>query len=164
MEFLYKIEEKTTKLSTWFSQKPLWLSITILFIFIYIAQTPCEIISAVMKDDSLLLIKGISKISTTSKIIFACIIGPILETYLLYIFIYLINRFFTKRIIVQILIPSVIFGILHNYSWLYIISMVCVGIVFCFGFCSYYYNRNFSIAFWCVVFIHFLPNLIAITF
>lgn len=161
MRSLYNIEKRTTMLSIWFSQKPLWVSIIILFISLFIFSLSVAIISVITDNDYTHITKDIIS-DRSSEVIFSCIIAPIVETFMLYTLLYLINRFFTKSIVVQILIPFIIFGMLHNYSCLYVFNGICVGVVFCFGLYLYYHTKKFSIAFWSIVFVHSLKNLVAI--
>jgi len=151
------IDKYITNLALRFSEKPIWKSIIILFFLI----TACSLVSACfislgydMKGPNTVL----AKMSFINGFLFACILSPILETGLLYILIFLTNKYLTKSITIQIFLPAVIFGSLHTYSLLYIIYAILAGIVFCFGFCSYYYNRGFKTAFWSITLIHLLRN------
>lgn len=98
------------------------------------------------------------------SIIFTCIFIPIFETYCLqYLPIYLTNRFISKNWSLQVLISAIIFGILHHYSILYIIYAVINGLILGLGFVAYYHTRGFKVAFWSIVCVHGLRNIIAVT-
>lgn len=157
LDIIKMIDKYITNLALRFSEKPIWKSIIILFFII----TACSLVSVCF----LLLgydMKGpntfLAKMSFINGFLFACILSPILETGLLYILILLTKKYLTKSITIQIFLPGIIFGSLHTYSLLYMIYAILAGIVFCFGFCSYYYNRGFKTAFWSITLIHLLRN------
>ena len=65
------------------------------------------------------------------KLIFGCIIGPILETYVFnYLPTIILHKINIKKESFRIILPSIIFGLNHYYSFLYIIAAFFMGIIF----------------------------------
>ena len=153
---IHSLDKYITNLTLRFSKKKTWKSITILFLLLI----SCSILPAFFSSQTETngpnsFLEGMSILK---KILLACVMAPIIETEIIYILIHLINKYLTKSIAIQIIISGIIFGLLHNYSFTYIIYGSLGGLVFCFGFCSYYYNRGFKTAFWSITLIHLLRN------
>lgn len=95
--------------------------------------------------------------SKKEEFILVVIIAPILETLL---FQYL-PYFYLKKYsaIYTIIISSILFGLSHAYSIIYIIYGLTVGILFI---CAFFYSiKKYLQPFWLVAFCHFIYNLFA---
>jgi hypothetical protein len=158
---ILSLDKYISKRALKLSQKPLWKSVIILFLLLMLCVIPV-FIALLMGYD----MKGpdtyLRDYSFVQSFTIACIISPLFETGLLYLLIYIVHKYICKSMTMQILIPSVIFGLLHIYSWFYMICGMYAGIIFCYGFCAYYYNRSFKVAFWCIALVHLLHNAISI--
>jgi|LakMenE18May11ns_1017448.scaffolds.fasta_scaffold9717405_3 hypothetical protein len=95
--------------------------------------------------------------SKKEEFILVVIIAPILETllfqYIPYFYLKKYNAIYT------ILISSILFGLSHAYSIIYIIYGLTVGMLFISAF--FYSIKKYLHPFWLVVFCHFIYNLFA---
>lgn len=90
-------------------------------------------------------------------------LAPLIETLIFQAFIiYFIKRFLSKRLYIQIFLSAFIFGILHYYSLLLIISAILVGAIFSTAYILYKRKRSWEEAFIAVFLIHAVQNTISV--
>lgn len=93
-------------------------------------------------------------------IVFFGIICPLIETFISqFLIIYLVSKF-TKSISMPILISTLQFSLMHTYSMWYMITTFFIGLIFAFGFSSYYRYKGFKVAFLSIAFVHCVKNLV----
>jgi uncharacterized protein len=94
-------------------------------------------------------------------ILFASILGPIVETYLYLVLPYKLlkkSAYFNGHKYLMIIVSAVIFGISHMYSFFYVIYAFLLGVIFMFSYLvRVTSDKN---AFWLVALAHSLFNLI----
>lgn len=97
------------------------------------------------------------------RAISALTIAPFVETLIFQaLVIYLISKFLTKNLIVQVLISAVLFGVTHYYSPRYILFATLTGVVFATGYVLYLRRRSWEAAAWAIILVHALRNSIAL--
>ena len=90
-------------------------------------------------------------------------IAPFVETLIFQaLIIYLIRKFLTKNLTVQVLISAVLFGTTHNFSPRYVLFATLVGVVLAAGYVIYLRRRRWEDAAWAIILVHFLRNAIAL--
>lgn len=100
--------------------------------------------------------------SIGTQIIVASIIGPLLETFIFQYGIIEIlssNKIFKEKKIIIAIISSLLFGISHSYSYLYMFYAFIIGLFLAYSY-FVYKKKGFS-AFWIVFIIHCLRNTIS---
>ena len=82
---------------------------------------------------------------TYIRAISALTLAPLLETLIFQaLVIYLIGKFLTKNLTVQVLISAAIFGATHNFSPRYILFATLTGVVFAAGYVIYQRRRRWE--------------------
>ena len=100
---------------------------------------------------------------TYIRAISAFTLAPFVETLIFQaLVIYLISKFLTKNLIVQVLISAALFGAVHNFSPRYILFATLTGIIFAAGYVVYQRRRRWKEAAWAIIVVHALPNSIAL--
>jgi hypothetical protein len=98
-----------------------------------------------------------------NTILAATVLAPIVETLFFQSFmIYLINRFITKKILPQILISSVIFGLAHHHHVVAMLYTFIGGLIFSTGYVLYKRKTDWVVAFWYVALIHAFHNIFVV--
>ena len=150
------ISKYTTKLGT----QQLWKGTLIIFGLSLGAIPILALIGVIFDVDT--STSGPADIDSLGRIIAVSVIVPIVETLIFQqLPIVLINRFITKSLTIQILGSALFFGVAHSYHPLYIVYATIMGIIFAFGFCSYYHNKKLKYAFISVTIAHMLRNFMA---
>jgi membrane protease YdiL (CAAX protease family) len=93
--------------------------------------------------------------------VLTCIFAPILETYLFqYLIIENCYKYIKKnKVVWSILISSVVFAVLHYYSFLYIISTFLLASSYAFFYIVAKKKRGVN-AYWVIVLVHAIQNFI----
>ena len=117
-------------------------------------------------NDTLLhftIVTHISDFSKKEHFFLAIIFAPVVESYILQV---IPNRVLIKlnvyNKVLLIILPSILFGILHSYHWYYMIMMFFFGIII-----NFYYiecKELTKYAFWFVALLHALYNLYGFLF
>ncbi len=143
-----------------FSRLPIWKSILLLCIgmicgmvilgvcTIFLGEEEADVFA---KSDSFL-----------NDFIWVCVVAPIVETFIIYLMIIFLDWILPKWVLLQVIVPTVIFGLSHLQSVLYSINGLLLGFVFAFGFCAYYHYRGFATAFNSIALVHSIRNLCGI--
>ena len=95
--------------------------------------------------------------SKKEEFILVVVIAPILETFLFQYLPYLYLKKYNT--IYTIILSSILFGLSHSYSIIYIIYGLTVGMLFISAF--FYSIKKYLQPFWLVAFCHFIYNLFA---
>lgn len=91
------------------------------------------------------------------------IIAPVIETLLWQAgVIYLVDRLISKKMIIQIVISSVVFGLQHTYNVTYIVVAIYMGVTLATAFVLYERKSGWSDAYLAVVLVHALHNFITL--
>lgn len=151
MKILNKIHIFLKKLS------PFWFVITIT-LFTYICFIPFMYL---FQNYDMGNPDGITKISFIGKIVSASIFIPLVETFIFQYLIIELSRnvkLLKNNNFVVIIISAIIFGLSHNYSFLYIFYSFIIGLFLAYSYIIYK-KKNFS-PFLIVTLIHSLRNTI----
>lgn len=90
-----------------------------------------------------------------------CVIAPLLETFLFqYLLFEILKAVKIKNTFILILLPSLLFGLGHCYSWMYVLAAFITGLIFN-ALYLYCINRQLK-AFWIVALLHCMCNLLAL--
>jgi membrane protease YdiL (CAAX protease family) len=95
-------------------------------------------------------------------IISVCIVAPVIETLLCQnLLIHTVKKLSNSETL-QLIIPSIIFGLLHFDSIFTILHGFLMGLIFNFGFILYKRNKGLKQATYAIIVVHFLRNSIAV--
>lgn len=95
--------------------------------------------------------------SVSVRIIFASIVGPIIESFLIIGLINLSKKFIKSKFKYSLLV-ALIFALLHYYSLIYIFCVIPSAIIMVFSY-TYYKPKKLS-PFWILTLIHMINNFI----
>ncbi|MGU8394493.1 CPBP family glutamic-type intramembrane protease, partial [Clostridium perfringens] len=95
--------------------------------------------------------------SVSVRIIFASIVGPIIESFLIIGLINLSKKFIKSKFKYSLLV-ALIFSLLHYYSLIYIFCVIPSAIIMVFSY-TYYKPKKLS-PFWILTLIHMINNFI----
>ncbi|MEG1132460.1 MAG: CPBP family glutamic-type intramembrane protease [Romboutsia sp.] len=98
--------------------------------------------------------------SIAFKVVFMCIVGPVIESGLIIFIIFILKLIHIKRRVYLLIITTIIFSLTHSYSLLYIITMLpsCFILIYSYLF---YESKNLS-NFKIMLYIHILNNTLAL--
>lgn len=98
--------------------------------------------------------------SIVFKIIFMCIVGPVIESGLIIFIIFILKLIHIKRKVSLLIITTIIFSLTHSYSLLYIITILpsCFILIYSYLFYESKKISNFKI----MLYIHVLNNTLAL--
>lgn len=96
------------------------------------------------------------------KIIFMCIVGPIIESGLIIFIIFILKSIHIKNKVYLLIITTIIFSLTHSYSLLYIIIILpsCFILIYSYLFYKSKKLSNFKI----MLYIHILNNTLGVCF
>jgi len=153
------------KISHWIEkliEMPVWKSMIILFVVSFAIKFVLGIIiGAVYPELDTENTPDFTK--STGHIVIATCIGPLLETFIFQMLpVWIVNRFITKNIWIQILPSAILFGCAHTYFLAYVIAMIFLGVILALGFCIYQRKFNYKKAFWYIALLHASHNIVAL--
>lgn len=143
-----------------FSKLPLWKSLLILCLGIICGMVilgMCTIFFGEEEADSFT-----KSDSFLNDFVWVCVVAPFVETFAIYLMIKFVNWIIPKWTILQVIVPTIIFGLIHSQSALYMVNGLLLGFVFALGFCAYYHYRGFTTAFISIMLVHSFRNLCGI--
>ncbi|WP_160692258.1 CPBP family intramembrane glutamic endopeptidase [Clostridium sp. C2-6-12] len=106
--------------------------------------------------------ENLNAASVESQIIIGSIIGPLIETFIFqYGIIEILSstKIFKEKNIIIAVISSLLFGISHSYSYIYMVYAFIIGLLLAYSY-FVYRKKGFS-AFWIVFIIHGIRNTIS---
>lgn len=146
-------------------QRPLWLSVLILFSLIRIV--PVLVVSFIYFLTNEQITPHSDYPFTTSILdnLFAVFLSPIIETLLFQaLIVWLFHKTLKRNVLTTIFLAGLIFGLAHNYNIAYIISTFFVGILFAFWYILFSNKYNPTKAFWFITGVHSFNNLLVILY
>ena len=133
---------------------PLYWFVPFILLLSYLIVLPCAFI-----DDGSIQ----EKHSLIYDFVVACIIAPIVETYIFQVLIInLFTNYWIKNKNIAILISALLFGFSHLYSWYYIFWTFFVGLVFAWAYVIYKEKQGYKKAVFAIILIHALRNLVSL--
>lgn len=149
------IKRKLIRLLVWWSNLKLTPFVGVTLLLSYVFLIPSLPFLSYFKSTG----SEFSYMRAISALIFA----PFIETLIFQaLIIYLIRKFLTKNLTVQVLISAILFGVTHNFSPRYILFATLTGVVLAAGYVIYLRKRRWEDAAWAIILVHFLRNAIAL--
>lgn len=99
------------------------------------------------------------KIDRPGDIVKVVVLAPVIETFIFQYLVFRVLRmirFFKNNPVLIVGISAVVFGLSHNYTFAYMYFAFLEGLVL--AYILYFYEYNYSKAFWTAVLVHALRN------
>ncbi|MBW8333661.1 MAG: CPBP family intramembrane metalloprotease [Prolixibacteraceae bacterium] len=139
-------------------RKPYWIQMCIFFVssfLIVLSVIPFIALSFVLEGES-------TEGPDSSSWFLIIILVPILETFIHQHLPFKLMQNWSwakNKYGLYILVSAIVFGLVHTYSFQYIIFAFSVGLILAYMY--FFYSKNPRISFWSTTLIHALRNLIA---